>query len=99
VSTSKPSSSWDYDTPSFEAFSGKASRYQRSAHNPKLDKSTQSKLDSLADQTERLSRTNLALTGLLKRALHFVPSHLQSEYYAMWDAIKQGAFVDGDIHP
>ena len=87
---------YDEDSDSFQSL--KPSRAKRSHLAPKIDRATEARLSSLEDQTERLSKANLALTGLLKRALHFVPSHLQSEYYRTWDAIKSGSF-EGDIHP
>lgn len=81
---------------SFESFT-KGSRYARD-HNPKIDKATASKIERLTDTNAMLSQTNLALTGLLARALRFVPEHLQREYHATWDAIKNGSLTE-DIHP
>lgn len=75
------------DDLSFEPWRG--NRLSRD-HNPKVDRATQSKMDRLEEQVERLSQTNLALTGLLKRTLHWAPDHLKREYHDQWEAIKGG---------
>jgi succinate dehydrogenase flavin-adding protein (antitoxin of CptAB toxin-antitoxin module) len=79
---------------SFEHFSS-ANRYQRD--HTKLDKATQSKLDRLTEQNDKLSRTNLALSNFARRAMHFLPDHLKKEYDRMIEAIKSGSFEESTL--
>jgi hypothetical protein len=84
----------DKDTDSFQAI--KPGRAKRTGA-PKIDKATEARLSTLTDQNERLSRQNLALTNILKRALHWVPDHLKCQYEANREAVASGNFED--VHP
>lgn len=88
-----PKISGDFDTP-FEAFT-KTSRLPK--REPKRDKATETHISDLESQRDRLSRANLALTNLLKRAIHLAPNHLQKELHSAWDAIREASF--DEVHP
>jgi hypothetical protein len=81
-----------FEAEPFEHFS-RGNRYQRH-HNPKIDRVTEAKLDSLAEQVEKLSRTNLALSNFTRRVLHLIPAHLKAEYETQFDSIKSGHLGD-----
>jgi hypothetical protein len=85
------------DHDSFLALKPTRARETARSARAKVDKATEARLSDLGDQVHRLSNANLALTNLLKRAIHLAPTHLQKELHASWDAIRAATF--DEVHP